>query len=107
MSPSAPAEPSPERLANPLLRYFLATRPAFLGITLVSAWLVLSVSAGWLSAWALVGLPAMLPAAHAAANLHAHADQPHRLRPAIRGSIAAAHLHAFLLSAGLLASAPG
>jgi 1,4-dihydroxy-2-naphthoate octaprenyltransferase len=34
-SPSAlPLEPSPERLRNPLLRYVLATRPAFLTITL-------------------------------------------------------------------------
>lgn len=29
-----PGEPLPERLANPLLRYFLATRPAFLAVTL-------------------------------------------------------------------------
>lgn len=31
---SLPLEPSPERLQNPLLRYALATRPAFLTITL-------------------------------------------------------------------------
>ncbi len=34
MTPASVAEPSPQRLANPLLRYLLATRPAFFGITL-------------------------------------------------------------------------
>lgn len=32
--PALPLEPSPERLRNPALRYVLATRPAFLSITL-------------------------------------------------------------------------
>ena len=31
----APGEPNPARLTHPLLRYFLATRPAFLSVTLV------------------------------------------------------------------------
>lgn len=39
-----PAEPSPERLANPLLRYVLATRPAFLSITVAGIVLGLAVA---------------------------------------------------------------
>lgn len=74
-------------------------------LILASGWLVLSVSTGWLSAWALIGLLGILPAAHAAVTLRAHALSPARLRPAIRGSIAAAHLHALSLSAGLMAPA--
>jgi 1,4-dihydroxy-2-naphthoate octaprenyltransferase len=42
---SVPAEPSLERLGNPLQRYFLATRPAFLTITLVGVLL------GFATAW--------------------------------------------------------
>lgn len=34
MNTVAPNEPTPDRLANPFVRYFLATRPAFLTITL-------------------------------------------------------------------------
>ncbi len=34
MNPASPLEPSLERLGNPLVRYLLATRPAFLTITL-------------------------------------------------------------------------
>lgn len=45
MIPAAPAEPSLERLANPVLRYFLATRPAFLSITLAGCLL------GFATAW--------------------------------------------------------
>lgn len=37
MTPATPAEPSLERLANPVKRYFLATRPAFLCITFAAA----------------------------------------------------------------------
>lgn len=33
----ASAEPTPQRFANPLRRYFAATRPAFLSVTLVAA----------------------------------------------------------------------
>lgn len=66
------AEPSLERLGNPLLRYFLATRPAFLSITLVG------VSLGLASAWhsgisfnALTALVSFLLAllAHAGVNV--------------------------------------
>lgn len=74
-------------------------------LVLACAWLVLSVATGWLSAWALIGLLGMLPAVGAAVSLCAHAASPARLRPAIRGSIAAALLHAFLLAVALLAPA--
>jgi 1,4-dihydroxy-2-naphthoate octaprenyltransferase len=44
-TPSAlPLEPSPERLRNPALRYVLATRPAFLTITLAGCSLGFSVA---------------------------------------------------------------
>lgn len=42
---AATAEPTPERLGNPGLRYFLATRPAFLSITLAGVLL------GFATAW--------------------------------------------------------
>lgn len=41
---AVPAEPSLERLGNPLLRYFLATRPAFLTITLVGVLLGFAIT---------------------------------------------------------------
>ncbi|MDD4882708.1 MAG: prenyltransferase [Gallionellaceae bacterium] len=47
---AVPVEPSLERLGNPWLRYFLATRPAFLTITLVGVLL------GFATAWH-AGLP--------------------------------------------------
>lgn len=74
-------------------------------LLLAASWLVLSVAAGWLSAWGLIGLLGMLPAVRAAVALRAHATSPDRLRPAIRGSIAAAHLYALLLSTVQLAPA--
>lgn len=44
-APSAlPLEPTPERLRNPVLRYALATRPAFLTITLVACVLGLATA---------------------------------------------------------------
>lgn len=43
--PPTAAEPSRERLANPVLRYFLATRPAFLTITLVGV--LLGTATAW------------------------------------------------------------
>jgi 1,4-dihydroxy-2-naphthoate octaprenyltransferase len=52
----APLEPRPERLGNPWLRYFLATRPAFLTITLVGVML------GFATAWH-AGTPFDVPAA--------------------------------------------
>jgi 1,4-dihydroxy-2-naphthoate octaprenyltransferase len=46
MSPAlAPAEPTPERLANPFARYLLATRPAFLTITLAGCLLGFATAA--------------------------------------------------------------
>jgi 1,4-dihydroxy-2-naphthoate octaprenyltransferase len=53
---SIPIEPSAERLRNPVLRYFLATRPAFLTITLVGVLL------GFATAWH-AGMPFDVPAA--------------------------------------------
>jgi len=53
---AVPAEPSLERLGNPLLRYFMATRPAFLTITLVGVLL------GFATAWH-AGVPFDVPAA--------------------------------------------
>ncbi len=48
---SLPLEPSPEGLRNPLLRYVLATRPAFLTITLVGC--LLGLATAWSSGVAL------------------------------------------------------
>jgi 1,4-dihydroxy-2-naphthoate octaprenyltransferase len=85
----------------------LEPRRAALGyagiLALAALWPLLAVSSGWLTAWGLLALLGLLPAVRAAAELRAHADNPARLRPAIQGSIAAAHLHAVLLAATLLA----
>lgn len=73
-SPScaSPAEPSADTLRAPLLRYFLATRPAFLSVTAVG------VVLGWAHAHAsglpFAGLPALLTllfalVAHAGVNV--------------------------------------
>ncbi len=43
---SRPAEPAPGRIASPVLRYFLATRPAFLSVTLVGCLVGLAVARG-------------------------------------------------------------
>lgn len=51
-----PLEPSPERLANPALRYLLATRPAFLSITLVGC--LLGFATAWHTGVAFDGLSA-------------------------------------------------
>jgi 1,4-dihydroxy-2-naphthoate octaprenyltransferase len=53
---SIPAEPSLDRLGNPLLRYFLATRPAFLTITLVGV--LLGFATAWHSGIPFDGLAA-------------------------------------------------
>ncbi len=74
-------------------------------LALAGGWLVLGVAMGWLQAWALIGLLGLLPAVRAAAALRSHAASPARLLPAIRDSIVAAHLHAILLAAVLLAPA--
>ena len=73
MSPAlAPAEPTPERLTNPLARYLLATRPAFLTITLAGCLLGMSTAVvggaafGWGRALATLLLAAL---AHAGINV--------------------------------------
>ena len=69
---SQPTEPFPAALPNPILRYFVATRPAFLSVTFVG------VLVGWASAVAAEAsfraLPALLTmifalVAHAGANV--------------------------------------
>jgi len=69
---SQPTEPFPAALPNPILRYFVATRPAFLSVTFVG------VLVGWASAIAagasFRALPALLTmifalVAHAGANV--------------------------------------
>jgi 1,4-dihydroxy-2-naphthoate octaprenyltransferase len=45
VSPPTPAnEPCPQRLKHPLLRFFLATRPAFLSVTLIACLLGLAIA---------------------------------------------------------------
>ncbi len=63
-----PPEPTPERLANPIVRYLLATRPAFLSITLAGCLL------GFATAFAGgAGFSATLAAATVSLALLAHA----------------------------------
>ena len=76
-----PLEPSRERLRNPLLRYALATRPAFLTITLAGCQLRFAVALHGDSAF---------NAATAAATL--------LLAPAICVTLLSAHLHAIMLA---------
>jgi 1,4-dihydroxy-2-naphthoate octaprenyltransferase len=67
-----PLEPSPPAFANPLARYFAATRPAFLSVTLAGALIGLgSASADGLKIDALKALLTVLFAliAHAGANV--------------------------------------
>lgn len=70
-------------------------------LLLAAAWLIGVAAAQRLPLAALAALPGMLPALGAARELRAHAGQPARLAPAIRRTIAAAHLHALLLAAAL------
>jgi 1,4-dihydroxy-2-naphthoate octaprenyltransferase len=65
-------------------------------------WLLALVGMGTLPAWSLIALPASLPALIAARDLHRFAREPARLAPAIRATIAAAHLLAVLLVLGLV-----
>lgn len=68
----SPAEPTRARLANPVLRYLLATRPAFLTITLAGCLLGFAVSAadGMVFHWARAALTLLLAAtAHAGINV--------------------------------------
>ena len=55
---AAPGEPTPEALANPFRRYLLATRPAFLTITLAGCLLGMALAPGghWGLAAATLGL---------------------------------------------------
>ena len=65
-------EPTPERLANPLVRYLLATRPAFLSITLAGCLLGFATAlAGGVSfRWSLALVTLLLALlAHAAINV--------------------------------------
>lgn len=63
-----PQEPSREALANPLKRYLLATRPAFLTITLAGC--VLGFAASPNLSWSLAGVTLLLAmAAHAGVNV--------------------------------------
>lgn len=71
-------------------------------LILAAAWLLGITVAQSLPSPALVAALGMLPALAAASELRAHAAQPQHLAPAIRKTIAAAHLHALLL-AGVLA----
>ncbi len=72
-TPSAlPLEPTPERLRNPLLRYVLATRPAFLTITLAGCLLGFATAGysgvafnGWIAATTLT----LALLAHAGVNV--------------------------------------
>jgi 1,4-dihydroxy-2-naphthoate octaprenyltransferase len=72
MSATLPIEPSRERLANPLLRYLLATRPAFLTITLAGCLLGMATAVAdgaafdWTCALATLLLAAL---AHAGINV--------------------------------------
>ncbi|HEY3431564.1 MAG TPA: prenyltransferase [Rhodocyclaceae bacterium] len=68
----APGEPSRESLPGPLLRFFLATRPAFLTITFVGV--VLGLACAWRSHLPFTGLTALVTLlfaliAHAGANV--------------------------------------
>ena len=69
---SLPLEPTPERLRNPVLRYVLATRPAFLTITLAGC--LLGFSTAWFSgvsfnAWAATLTLILALLAHAGVNV--------------------------------------
>jgi 1,4-dihydroxy-2-naphthoate octaprenyltransferase len=72
MSTVLPLEPSRERLANPVVRYLLATRPAFLTITLAGCLLGMATAVadgaafGWARALATLLLAAL---AHAGINV--------------------------------------
>ena len=65
---STPGEPTPETLRNPFLRYLLATRPAFLTITLAGCLLGFSTAPGL--HWGLAALTLVLALlAHAGVNV--------------------------------------
>ena len=63
-----PVEPTLAALANPLLRYFLATRPAFVSVTLFAA--LIGIGTAYYDGFALAMWPAIITVAFA---LVAHA----------------------------------
>ncbi len=63
--------------------------------------LVILVAKAWLPPLALISLLGLAPAVAAARQLAAHAATPALLAPAIKQTIAAAHLHPILLAAAL------
>jgi len=71
-------------------------------LALAGAALVLAVWLGVLPILALASLAGLLPGLGATRLLRRHAAEPARLAPAIRLTIAGAHLHAMLLAALLL-----
>lgn len=75
-------------------------------LTLLAAhgWLVAMVATGRLPWLALLSLGAVVPAFLATRALWRHAQQPSRLVPAIRLTIAAAMLHGLLLAVALVAA---
>lgn len=78
---------------------------AYLGLVIAAGlWLAGAVAAGALPAWALAGLLPLPMSLDAARRLHRHrdGDPVAELLPAIRGTIAAAHLHGLLVAAALL-----
>ncbi|MFZ5483883.1 MAG: prenyltransferase [Pseudomonadota bacterium] len=71
-------------------------------LILAMGWLAGLVVGGGLPGWSLLALLAGLPAAWAGRQLHRYAASPALLAPAIRATLAAAHLGALLLSLSLL-----
>jgi 1,4-dihydroxy-2-naphthoate octaprenyltransferase len=66
----APLEPTPDALANPVKRYLLATRPAFLTITLVGCVLGFATALDASFSWSLALLTLLLALlAHAGVNV--------------------------------------
>ncbi len=71
-TPAASAEPTPQRFANPVSRYFVATRPAFLSVTLVACLLGLAsayAGLGHIDVSRAVVTVVFALIAHAAANV--------------------------------------
>jgi 1,4-dihydroxy-2-naphthoate polyprenyltransferase len=67
---ATPLEPTPAALANPVKRYLLATRPAFLSITLAGCLLGFATALGTAFSWPLALLTLLLAlAAHAGVNV--------------------------------------
>ncbi len=71
-------------------------------LLLAMSWLIGLVAAGRLPVWGLVALLAWMPAFKAASDLRHFATQPALLAPAIRATIAAAHILAVLLAIELI-----